>query len=513
LNFNCLITRSFLCVLFFAQTTAFAQGSNSNIVLPDLGDPSPTNSSVSNNLAPKNSFVQEPAQNSGNPFGAAPNLTANSNPLSAAPSAIRVGEGGTAASLGANASDFRFESDDYLAHVGVQYASPKSNFGYGLSVDGAALLNSTVALGLNISGFSNLKEGVLNGVWMPEDTQLKMKLSAAYMWGQQNFDFYSGSSNANLNQASYYFSGQYVVPKETSEYLHMLGVSNWGTKANQTNNPDPVYLVTQTANSYQIMMDPGKLSTGTLQGGSFDTQLGLTKQIVTKLSVGYESLTFPYSDGTQDINKTVFQNYLVQYQPIENILLQVGYKMGAALNNLMASVGYDQFLLTGFKNNGNNGVLSDHGVMLTYRIPMGGTNSSSNPLNLLARPEAISGSAYVLRDAYVRPVQLPQTFLAKVDNTAVQTVATINKAGLPNGVSVNSSGDVVATVGVGGGTITGVTRNGSTFSYTSSIKMSGGQVVIVSKLLPVPTNGVDTYAIAINDSTGSPYIMTVTTQP
>jgi len=396
--------------------------------------------------------------------------------------------------------------------VGVEYASPTSNYGYGLKADGAALVSSTFALGANLTAYSNLKEAVLNGVWMPQDTHLKMKLSTAYMWGQQNFDFYSGAANANLNQASYYFSAQYVVPKETSDYLHTIGLSNWGTKANQTNQGDPVYVVAQNTSAYQVIMDPRKLATGTLQGASLDTQMGITQQIVTKVSVGYESLVFPFSDGTQESDRAVFQNYLIQYQPFHEVILQAGYKVGAAENNISLSAGYNQWLLTGFKNNGNNGMVGNQGVMLTYRIPLDG-KTNGGALNLLARPEDVGSSSYVLRDAFVRPVQLPQTFLAKVDTTAVKTVVNINKSGLPNGVTVNSAGDILATVGAGGGSITGVTRNGAAYGYSSTVQMSGTQVVIHTKLLPAPSASGDTYAISVVDSTSTPYTVTMTAAP
>lgn len=498
----------FACIFFSFQVCAVGQVAP--IILPDLGEPESTPAiNTQKSTTPLQSFLA--TDPNANPVLSDARTVAAG--AVAPPVSINVGNPGAGASLGANASSFRFEGKDYLAHVGVKYASPKSNFGYGINVDGAALLSKTVALGINLSGFTNTKEAVLSGVWMPEDTNLKMKLSTAYMWGQQNFDFYSGNSSANLNQASYYFSGQYVVPKEKSDYLHLVGISNWGTKANQTNTADPVYLVTQTANAYQIMMDPRKLSTGTLQGGSFDTQIGVTKQVVTKVSLGYESLTFPYSDGTQDINKTVFQNYLVQYQPVQEVIVQAGYKMGAALNNLMLSVGYNQLLLTGFKNNGNNGVISDHGLMLSYRIPLEQTKASAGPLNLLARPESIGNSAYVLRDAFVRPVQLPQTFLAKVDTTAVKTLVTINKPTLPAGVIVNTVGDIYATIGAGGGAITSVTKNGVAISYANNIQMSGSQVVIRTKTLAHPGGGVDNYAIGVTDSAGLPYVMSFAVQP
>ena len=216
---------SFACIFF--SFLFCAVGQVAPIILPDLGESESTPAiNTQKSTAPLQPFLAtDPNANSIWPDA----KTVPANAM-VPPTSINVGNPVAGASLGANASSFRFEGKDYLAHVGVKYASLKSNFGYGINVDGAALLSKTVALGINISGFTNTKEAVLSGVWMPDDTNLKMKLSTAYMWGQQNFDFYSGNSSANLNQASYYFSGQYVVPKEKSDYLHLVGISNWGQK-------------------------------------------------------------------------------------------------------------------------------------------------------------------------------------------------------------------------------------------------------------------------------------------
>jgi len=425
--------------------------------------------------------------------------------------AINVGDAGAGASIAPTATDIRFESKNYLGHVGLNYLTPGSTYGLGVKADGAYLLGKTVAIGTNLSLNNNLKEAVLSGVWMPEDTHLKTKLSAAYMTGQQAFGFYSGTSNANLSQASYYFSTDYVVPKEQSSYLHSVGISTWGSKARQTNNPDPIYSVAQTASAYQIMMDPLKLAVGTLQGEALNTQVGITKEVIAKASAGYESVKFPFSDGTQESNKRIYQDYVVQYQPTDKIVLQTGYKMGAAINNIMISAAYSQWKLTGFKNNGVNGVTGNQGAMLTYSIPLDGSTKSV-AFGTLTRPELIGNSSYILRDAATRPIQLPQTFLAKVDTTAVKTVASISKVGLPAGVTVNAAGDALVTVGVGGGAITQVTRNGASYAYAPVVQIAGNNLVIKTRMFPAAASSGDTYVVSVTDKNSVPYLVTITTQ-
>jgi len=177
----------------------------------------------------------------------------------------------------------------------------------------------------------------------------------------------------------------------------------------------------------------------------------------------------------------------------------------------MISASYSQWKLTGFKNTGVNGVASSQGTSLTYSIPLDGSTKSV-AFGTLTRPELIGNSAYILRDAATRPIQLPQNFLAKVDPTAVKTVASISKVGLPAGVNVNAAGDVIAVVGVGGGAITQVTRNGAPYAYALAFQIAGSSFITQPKLLPVAGGGGDTYIVAIADAGGGHHLVTITTQ-
>ena len=462
--------------------------------------------------------AEQPAFNP--PAGSPSSAMGNNNPLpgmNAAPMqrgaplpALNVGDAGAGASIGATTTDLRFEAKNYLGHVGLNYLSPGSTYGLGVKADGAYLLAKTVALGTNLTVNNNFKEAVLSGVWMPEDTNLKAKLSGSYMVGAQSFGFYSGNSNANLSQASYYLSTDYVVPKEQSDYLHSVGVSTWGSKARQTNNPDPIYSVVNAGSTAQIMMDPLKLAVGTLQGEAVNAQAGLTRQIIAKVSAGYETLKFPFSDGSQELDKRIYQDYVVQYQPIPEVALQAGYKMGAAMNNIMLAASYGQYRLTGFKNNGVNGVTGNQGFALTYTVPLDGS-AKAVTFGTLTRPELIGNSSYVLRDAATRPIQLPQTFLAKVDTTAVKMVASINTANL-NGATVNAAGEVTLITGSGGGIISQVSRNGAPYAYASTISIKGMYLVINARLLPAASSSGDVYVISQVDSGGTAYLVTMNTQ-
>jgi hypothetical protein len=424
---------------------------------------------------------------------------------------VNIGDASVGASIGATAANAKFESKNYIANIGFNYLSPGSSYGLGVKADGSILMGESSAIGANLSVNKNMKEVVLNGVWMPEGTNLKAKLSGAYMWGSQNFDFFSGNSQANVGQASFYFSTQYVVPKDQSDFFHSIGISTWGTQARQTNNPETIYSVVQTSSSYQIMSDPQKLAVGTLQGESLDTQFGITKQMIAKVALGYETLKFPFSDGSQELDTRMYQDYLIQYLPTEKVLFQAGYKSGAALNNIMLSAAYNQLKITLFKNDGINGVTGNQGVILSFSVPLDGAMKSS-AFNKLSRPELIGNSNYILRDANTRPVQLPQAFLAKVDTTAVRALASINKAGLPNEAVVDSAGNVMLLVGVGGGSITGITRNGASYYNTATARIVGLNLMIYTRQFPAAVSGGDTYVYSVTDSGGTPYLVTINTQ-
>lgn len=516
------------------SSTLMAIGAQPSFNLPDLGESadeaakkpssiertnviSPQNLS-SNNLSPAMGSNGNFQGNSHFPGGAPGNLAAPfagtsqlSTSTSNIPAVIALGSPTAGAIFGANTANFNHQSEKFLANVGVNYASPQSNFGYGIKASLATILGSSVGIGTNLTFNQNNKEAVINGVWIPEDTQIKIKGSTAYMWGNQNFNFYTGNADANLRQISYYLSSQYIVPIKQSDVLHSLGFSAWGANATQVNNPEPVYALTQNATAWQIMMDPRKLAVGTLQGSALDSQLGVTKEIIAKASLGYESLKFPFSDGTKEINNQIYQDYVLQYQPIPGLAFQAEYKIGAALNNIVASVAYGPFQLGGFRNIGNNGIGSSTGMMLTYTASLDSNAKARSP-TILFRPELARENALLLRDAATRPIQLPQNFLAKVDTTAVKTIASINKNGL-NGATVDALGNLIVLAGAGGGQITQITLNGAPYANTGLALLpavAGSSVVVHTKLLNAIATG-STYVIYVTDSANLQYTITVKT--
>lgn len=458
------------------------------------------------NSLPTSSSVDLQKQEIGSEINGVNNFVGADNILMQAKDAlvVQVGEGALRANISPVATNINFESQDSIGRIGINYLTPGSTYGFGIKVDGSHLLGKTVAIGANLMINKNLKEIVLNGVWLPVDLNVKTKFSGSYMTGEQTFNFYSGSSNANLSQASYYFSTQYIVPKEKSDYLHFIGVSAWSSDAKQTNNPDPIYSLSESANYVDIMKDPRKLSVGSLRGGSADIQVGLASQLTAKVSLGYEGITFPYSNGTQESNIRAYQNYALQYNPIPELAFQADYKMGVALNNILLSAIYRQWKIAAFMNIGVNGIAGNQGVMLSYSIPIDGKNKAAF-VGGLTRPESIGNSKYILHDAIARPVQLPQAFLAKVDLTAVKKVASIDKSNLPDGASITPDGDLVIVVGDGSLASSSFTRNGNNYPANEIIEIAGNRIFIRTKAIPAPSNLMDQYSIVVTDTSLNTY--------
>lgn len=431
----------------------------------------------------------------------------DTSPQNNAP-AVQLGNEAVGANVTPTSTNINFESSNSLGRVGVDYLAPGSVYGFGIKVDGSHLFGKTIAGGTNLRLNKNLKEVGLNISWMPKDWNLKTKLSASYMVGRQDFNFYSGTATSNLSQIGHYLSMQYVVPKKDSDYLHSIGLSTWSSSAKQTNNPDPVYGVTDTTSYIELTKDTRKLAVGTLRGSAADIQMGFTNQLIAKVSAGYEGIKYPYSDGSQEINRRIYQDYIVQFSPTPELALQAGYKMGAALNNMMVSAAYRRWQITGYKNQGINGIAGNQGLTVSYSIPLDGKEKFA-PIGALTRPELVGDGKYILRDAIERPVQLPQTFIAKVDPTAVKSLIRINKQDLPQMAKFNSEGDIEVSISVAAGAATSiqsVVKNEVVDSAAGNFaRVSGGTFTIRMRDIPVPVRDKDVYQFDVSGSTGERY--------
>lgn len=355
------------------------------------------------------------------------------------------------------------------------------------------LFGENLALGSLFSINQDTRDLVVNTAWQSPLDGLLLKASLGYLWGEKDFDFTTGTSSKDLGQFSWVLGGEWVLPQQDSDLgLHSFGLSVWGARASDESDDTPVTYVTQDATAYYVNTDPLKLSEGKMLGISLDAQYALTKNIVTNGSVGYEQVEFPYANGSIDEEKSLYSDLSISWEIIDNFILETGWKNGSSEDRYRASLSTGALNLDGWYSSGRNDLDDEQAVMLTYTFLLGKTNSK-NSLASRSRP---SYTPNMLQDVVKRPEQMPVSFLAKADLTAITQDATIDKTALDSGVaSVDSSGNVHITVGSGTPAITGVTRNGNAFTYAGIIEVSSGDIVIHPSLLP---EGTATYHISVN---------------
>lgn len=426
-----------------------------------------------------------------------------------------LADGSVTGVLGSSRARMQYNGKKSIATAGLGLVYFKPEIGSSMAggeFELATMLWEPFAVGSTITLFKDRKDLVVNSVWQLSDSGFRIKVSGGYLWGNQNFDFPSGEANIDLQQFSYSIATQYILnDRDERGILQSIGLSLWGAQANQKSTADaPRSFMRETATNYFAMNDPLKLSEGRLLGAAADAQAALLSNLIVKGSLGYERLEFPFSDGTRELNESFYYTFDLYYEPISALFLGAGYRSGAGENRISVTVETGNWQLSAFHNQGQNGVAGNEGIMLTCHLslPEGAQQTS---LAQRMKPTRSSDSANLLADALMRPVQLPRSFLAKVDPTAVILAATISKAGLPAGATVNSAGDVFITVGTGSPTITGVMRNGSPYSYSALVTTPSTQVVIHTRQFPSAAISGDIWIISVTDTLPENYTVTVKT--
>lgn len=423
---------------------------------------------------------------------------------------VVLADGTLNGTLGPGITALRYQGDRTRAAVtlGLGYLKEdNADATMGGNAELAVLPYDNFALGTGFTRYVDRNDLIVSGVWQLPDSGLRFKATGGYLWGNRTFDFVSGPANVNLEQFGYVFSTQYVIPKsEEINCLHSIGFSLWGARAHQTTScaDGPRYFIVETADYYLVKNDPMALSEGRLFGASADAQVALLPNLVGKGSIGYEQLRFPFADGTSELNRSVYYNVDFLYELFPDVVFGTGYRSGAGEDRISASVKAGEWQFSAFQNIGQNGIPDNRGIMLTFHLGVGGGKKQQGSLAMRMQPNRRSDRSALLAAATARPAQLPQSFLAKVDLTAVSEVAKISKAGLPSGATVDSSGDVYLTVGTGMPTLAGVTRNGVAYSPAMFVTTTATHVVVHTRQLPA---GSATYVLSVTSDTA--YYVTI----
>ncbi len=263
----------------------------------------------------------------------------------------------------------------------------------------------------------------------------------------------------------------------------------------------------ETASDYLFYRDPLLLSEGRLIGFSGDMQLALWENFVTKGSLGYERLKYPFADGTADIENALYSDLAFFWEPIRSITIGAGWKNGVGEDRFSTSLESGHFTLSGWYSKGQAGLQDDKGAMLTYSLF---TQKAPKGTTLARRmqPSRTTGASALLGEALERPVYMPSTFLAKVDLTAVTLESTVSKD-LGTGATVDADGDIIVTVGDGAATIKSAKKDNADYTYTGIMEIVAGNLVIHSKLL---AEGAATYVIVVTDTARDDFNVTMVTE-
>ncbi len=417
---------------------------------------------------------------------------------------FELANGALSGTLGPSTTNLQYRDKSRVmrAEFGFGFMKPeKDHLMSGGQLELGTMVSAQLAIGTNMGLYENRRDLVFNAIWQIPDSGFRFKASGGYMWGDQNFDFPSGPANIDLEQFSYGFSTNYIIPKgEQLSCLYSVGLSLWGAKAHQMSGLDsPRYFtVPNGSGGVLLYFDPLKLSEGRLMGASADTQIAFLPNLVGKGSLGYEQLDFPFVDGSREVDRSAYYNIEMLYEALPDLLLGTKFKSGAGENRIGVSAQTGNWLFNAFHSTGQNGLADNYGAMLTFRL----ADSSEKKKGSLARrmrPSRTSDTLALLSESVARPAYLPQTFLAKVDPTALVLEANID---VPN--VLVKDGDIYLIVGHGTPTVTGVTRaEGSgekiDYPYSQLVTSDPTYVIVHPRAFPKKDPGSFTYEISVTD--------------
>lgn len=416
-------------------------------------------------------------------------------------------------------TSYNFASDRVVvkANAGWGYTSHGNGV---LGLDIASLVGNASSVGVNLNYQPGKFEAVLHHVkyWVPAGWRWNGAIS--YLQGRQQFDFFRSSDTARLSQLSYYGSVDWLDTGKLDLGLQSLGLSTWGGKSKNHSQFAAQNYIDDTPDYFLITRDARRLSEGRLFGTAVNFQYAAGSHLnwVFKGSVGGEWLKFPFSDGSAESHKSLYADTSIHYQFDKQNLANLGYKRGAVENRIEIGWQRGAMGLSSFYSKGQNGLQNQYGMQINVNLLalFNKTRNKDNddPLAIRMRPmrhaagEEQINSVALLQEALLRPTQLPNTFMVKVDPTAVKQIR-VEKATLPSNAAIGSTGNIYIPVTEGISLVSSAQMNGQSISnLDSQFSVQGNQLVVIAQNLPVPTN-TDYYQVQVKDtSTDETYIVT-----
>jgi hypothetical protein len=434
---------------------------------------------------------------------------------------VQFADGRMIGSLSPQTTNISYSGDNQQANLNLGLGYYNSGLGkkdFAGMGGVATMLGNNLSLGASVLVNGVKKDLVLNSVFQLPQSGLRIKVTGGYLWGNQLFAFRTGNETIDVKQYSGAFSTSWISPAADPDgngnFLHSFGFTVWEARAHQASHPDPVFTSQETATEYLVYKDPLALSEGRLFGAAADAQVALTSCLVAKGSLGYEQLKFPFADGTQERNNSPYSSLALYWEPFSTVTFGGEVKNGASEKRYTLSLQSGHWKIDSWYSKGKNSLVNDKGVMLNYSLAIfSGQNNST--LAARMQPSRTNSPSLLLNDALTRPTQLPLTFLAKVDPTAITLISSVKKAGLPDSADPDGAvtvepvvGDLYISVGNGRPQIQEVRLSGNIFPYAGIFGVTDSQIVVnTSKLVQT---GI--YVISVKDINGNNFGIELTAQ-
>ena len=374
-------------------------------------------------LAPKKSLVEtlsseapKASQNEGLPIPP-PTLAIKADDIQ-----LRASPSTTSLSLETNDTVLKAQ-----VGVGYQFSSEKSATA---SYSIGTLLEEDVAVGGTITT-GKYRTDLSANLIKQLGPQEYLSLSLGYMRGRESFKFFTGEAKPRLGQSS--IGLEY---RNKSELNHLgftsFGLSIWGTQARQIDRFDALTKTVETETSFDTYLDPRRLSVGTLFGTSLMGSFRATKQLQIEPSIGYERLTFPFSDGTQELHRSQIASVDLSYSFNNGQSLLWSTRWGLSETRSSLGLKWGDWSFNIFHSQGEHGLHDSKGVTLNYAL-LNTENSrrtsappwspiSSLNLDVSQLADHAYGKETLLKLASARPVAFTRAWLAKIDPTSVRLI-------------------------------------------------------------------------------------------
>ena len=201
----------------------------------------------------------------------------------------------------------------------------------------------------------------------------------------------------------------------------------------------------------------------------------------------------------------------VGYQFNASDMINLGYKYGAVENRIELAWQRANLSISAFHSQGKSGIEDQHGIKLTLDLLALLNAKKSDALVFNIQPSGVAAKklnrAELLQEVISRPIQLPSTFMVKVDQTGVGRIR-VEKSTLPERSDVTPQDNVLIPVGSGMTTIVFANVNGlPVTAIEEKFGTQGNQLVVFAPNLPNPADK-DSYTVGMQDSTGASYIVT-----